>query len=249
MMAGRHEVQRVRREIKRRTLTVSALESLSPRMLRVTFTSPELHDFASDAPDDHVKLFFPRGDAPVMRDFTPRAFDTAQGTLVVDFALHAEGPAADWARAAQIGERLDVAGPRGSLVIPDDFDWYVLVGDESALPAIGRRVEELRAAVPVTTVVAVHGKEDEQQLKTRAAWTPIWVHRGAAEDDDASLVAAVAELAFPPGDGLVWIAGENRLARALRDHVVKQRQHPAAWTKAAAYWKRGEADAHERIEE
>lgn len=244
-----HEVRRVRREVRRRTLTVTALEALSPRTLRVVFSSPELRDFESDAPDDHIKLFFPSGAEIVMRDFTPRAFDAAQGRLLVDFALHAEGPATTWARAARVGDRLEIGGPRGSLVIPDDFDWYLLIGDESALPAIARRVEELRPGVPVTTVVAVQGAEDEQSLNTQAAWSPIWLHRTTTTDDAAPLLAAVASLKFPPGDGLVWIAGENRLARALRDHIVKERQHPAAWTKAAAYWKRGEADAHERIEE
>ncbi|RYZ03449.1 MAG: siderophore-interacting protein [Myxococcales bacterium] len=208
-------------------------------MTRVSFGSPELHDFLSDAPDDHVKLFFADGPRTVMRDFTPRSFDAARRTLVVDFALHEQGPASSWAREARVGARLEVAGPRGSLVIPDDFDWYLLVGDESALPAIGRRVEELRPGVPVTTIVAVHATEDEQRFETRAQWSPLWLHRGRAEGDARLLVDAVARLTFPPGDGLVWIAGESGLARALRDHIVKERQHPAAWTKAAAYWKRG----------
>src|SRR6185436_499825 len=99
---------------------------------------------------------------PPARDFTPRRFDVASGTFVIDFALHDAGPATNWAVAAKVGDTLEIGGPRGSAVIPDDFDWYILIGDETALPAIGRRVEELRQDVPVTTIVAVASLEETQ---------------------------------------------------------------------------------------
>ena len=67
----------------------AAVEALTPRMRRIRFSSPDLGDFVSLSPDDHVKLVFPiPGGEPVMRDYTPRAFDTASQTLVIDFALH-----------------------------------------------------------------------------------------------------------------------------------------------------------------
>jgi NADPH-dependent ferric siderophore reductase len=82
-----HQIIRVRHELRRRKLVVSGVESLTPRMRRIRFTSPELADFHSPSPDDHIKLFFPRHDAPagepVMRDFTPRAFDNAERTLTI----------------------------------------------------------------------------------------------------------------------------------------------------------------------
>ena len=82
-----------------------------------------------------------------MRDFTPRRFDSKTATLVIDFALHDAGPATRWALGARAGDRLEIGGPKSSKVVPDDFDGYLLVGDESALPAIGRRVEGASVAV------------------------------------------------------------------------------------------------------
>lgn len=116
--SGRHETRRLRHELRRRTVTVSRLEHLTPRMIRAHFISPELADFFSAAPDDHVKLFFPQAGKsngkPVMRDFTPRAFDRAAGCLTIDFALHENGPATEWAASARVGDQLDIGGPRGS---------------------------------------------------------------------------------------------------------------------------------------
>jgi NADPH-dependent ferric siderophore reductase len=242
----RHQVTRVRHETRRRTLTIATIETFGTHMRRIGFTAPELHDFVSAAFDDHIKLFFPDGaGGMVMRDFTPRRFDNAANTLTIDFALHEAGPATQWAAAAKVGDTLDIGGPRGSAVVPDDFDWYMLIGDESALPAIGRRVEELRAGVPVTTLAVVDGADDEQTFATAAAWTGHWVHRNGASDADL-LLEALKGLTLPEGEGFVWIAAETSVAKALRAHVLETLGHRREWTKAAGYWTKGMADASDK---
>ncbi|MDE1916256.1 MAG: siderophore-interacting protein [Sphingomonadales bacterium] len=245
---ARHRIERLRHEIRRRELTVTAREQLSPRMLRFTLSSPDLHDFLSAGVDDHVKLFFDTPEGPVMRDFTPRAYDNAACTLVLDFALHDHGPAADWARKAQVGSVLSIGGPRGSLVVTDDFDWYLLIADSTGLPSIGRRLESLRESVPVTTLVLLDSADDAQAIATRADWTPHWLARDAGEGDDATrLLAALRALEWPQGDGYVWIAAEAGVAKALRAHVLEERGHYPQWMRAAGYWLKGEAGAHETL--
>ncbi len=184
----RHAIERVRREPKRRRLTVESVEALTPKMRRIVLTSPELADFVSLGADDHVKVFAPDAGTPqgvAMRDYTPRAFDAVRGALTIDFVLHDAGPASDWARRAKPGDPLEIGGPRGSMVVADDFDFYLLVGDETALPSIGRRVESLRAGVPVTTIVLVDGPDEIQTFDTSADWRPIWRFRSGCGRDDA----------------------------------------------------------------
>jgi NADPH-dependent ferric siderophore reductase len=255
-MIERHQIVRVRREPQRRTLTVARIEAVTPRMLRLHFNSDDMAGFESLSFDDHIKVFLTvggkagpapgGGERPPMRDFTPRRFDAAAGTITLDFAMHDAGPAIDWAKAATIGDTLTIGGPRGSAIVPDDFEWYWLIGDETALPAIGRRIEELRASVPVTSVVMVADAGEAQTFETAADWTGHWPLRVAGEDDAAALIAMLP--ALPPGDGFVWIAAEADVARAVRAYVIDQ-GHPRGWTKAAGYWQRGAADAHVRIED
>ncbi|WP_254602592.1 SIP domain-containing protein [Sphingomonas bacterium] len=90
---------------------------------------------------------------------------------------------------------------------------------------------------------------DVQTIPTAAAWTPAWVLRDGATDDAALLRAAMARHDMPPGDGFVWIAAEASVARSVRRHVLDERGHPRAWTKAGGYWIRGKADAHDRIDD
>jgi NADPH-dependent ferric siderophore reductase len=245
----KHAITRMRHELRRRSLTVAAVEHLTPAMLRITLSGDDLADFTSAAPDDHVKLFVPvLGGEPARRDYTPRAFDREARRLVIDFALHDAGPATLWAMNARVGDELEIGGPRGSAVVPTDFDWWLLVGDETALPAIGRRLEELPAGTTVTSLVTVPGPQDEQSFATCADHTALWVHRPVEQADDPDpVLAALAKIALPPGDGFVWTAAEARVARAIREHILG-RGHPLAWTQTRGYWVKGQADATEHFD-
>ncbi len=247
-----HRIERVRREPKRRRLTVAGAHWVTPKMRRIVLASPELADFASAAPDDHIKVIVPDPASPggvAMRDYTPRAWDAAGETLTIDFAVHEAGPATACALGARPGDWLEIGGPRGSLVVADDFDHYLLVGDETALPAIGRRVEGLRPGVPVTTLVVVDDADETQTFATRADWRPIWVARSGRDRSDAALLREALDKWTPPqGDGYVWIAAEAEAARALKAHMLEERGHPKAWLKAAGYWVSGKAGESEKME-
>ncbi|WP_455270883.1 siderophore-interacting protein [Rhizobium herbae] len=269
-MTERHATARVRHELRRRLLAVKTAERLTAQMVRITLTGGDLEGFVSAGYDDHVKLCLPIAgqdtpvwpvgpDAPAlpegivaspMRDFTPRRHDAAKGELVVDFAIHAAGPATEWASAARPGTRLGVAGPRGSFVVTDDFDWYLMIGDETALPAIGRRLEELRANVPAIVIAAVTGAAEEQTFESATRLETRWIHRPLENaSDPAFLLDAVRSLPLPQGDGYIWIAGENDTVKLLRKHFVEERGHNRAWIKAAGYWRKGSAGFHENHNE
>ena len=253
-----HEIQRVRHELRRRTLSVKRIETVTPGMRRLVLSGEELAGFTSLSPDDHVKLFVrgkgqgegegQGGDAG-RRDYTPRRYDAKTGELAIDFALHDAGAATLWAKDAVPGDRIEIGGPRGSVVVPPDFDWWLLVGDETALPAIGRRLEELPSGTKVQAVIVVTGPEEEQNFDTATDLRAVWVHRPAERADDPEPVLDVLRsLAWPSGDGFAWIAAEANVARAVRSFITEERAHPTAALRASGYWKKGVADTHETLE-
>ena len=236
-------VQRVRHELKRRELTVRRVDDITPNFRRVTLSGESLGDFVSASFDDHVKLFFDAASAegPVMRDYTPRRFDTAARELVIEFAQHGDGPAAAWAAQAQPGHTLTVGGPRGSFIIPTDFAWHLLAGDETALPAVARRLEELPDGARVIALLNVPAS-DRRVFETRAALDLRWV------DGDDALLAAARALQLPPGEGYAWCAGEAATMAELRRILVEDKGHDRHAIRAAAYWKRGTSHHHEHLE-
>jgi NADPH-dependent ferric siderophore reductase len=192
---------------------------------------------------------YPEGvQRPAARDYTPRRYDAAANALTIDFVLHGDGPATVWVAQARAGDFLGVGGPRGSLIVPDDFDWYLLAGDETALPAIGRRLEELPAGARASVVVEVADADEEQHFDTQARVEKHWLHRDDALGGSL-LKKAIAGLSLPSGDGYAWVATEAATAKALRRHLVDERGLRRDRVKAAAYWKRGAVAVHETYDD
>jgi NADPH-dependent ferric siderophore reductase len=245
------DTRRVRHETKRRDLTVSRVEKLTPKMLRVVLQGADLQGFTSLGFDDHVKLFFPAAqDGPAMRDFTPLRFDAAAGELWIDFFLHEAGPAASWAAQVAVGQSLTVGGPRGSFVISlEGIDAHVLIGDETALPAMSRRLSELPAGVSALAVIETDAGSAGYPLASRAKLQVVRVPRGVQPDTTAGsqLIDALRGIQFPAGQCFVWVAAESQVARALRRYLTDERGIDKHWVKAAGYWQRGATGVHDSI--
>ncbi|WP_103308455.1 MULTISPECIES: siderophore-interacting protein [unclassified Pseudomonas] len=246
-------VHRVSHEIKRRRLQVLRVVDLTPRMRRITLGGPELAGFASLGTDDHVKLLFPQnaeeqaaldnfnpsagkaqGPMPEMRDYTPRRYDLDTLELDIDFVLHGDGPASTWAAQAAPGQYLNIAGPRGSMIVPDIFDSYLLVGDETALPAIARRLEGLAPNRRALVVVEVENGAEQQILQSPAQVQVIWVLREGRQDN---LLRTVQQLEMPGGKLYAWVATESKVSRQIRKVLLEEKGLDQDLVKAVGYWK------------
>lgn len=235
-------VQRVRHELKIRQVEVVRVREIGSHFRSVTFGGPDLQDFHSASFDDHVKFILGEGPDAVKRDYTPRSFDPVAGELNIEFALHGDGPCAAWAAQAAPGQRVIIGGPRGSLIIPVDYQWQLLVGDETGLPAIARRLEELPAGTRASVIVKVADEADRRAFAGEGAVEVRWVA------SDAELLAAVQAWALPAGEGYAWCAGEAAAMAAVRHELVGVKGLGKHAIRAAAYWKRGGSGHHENLE-
>ena len=242
--------RRVRHEPRRRALTVKQVDRLTPHMVRVTLSGSELEGFTSLGFDDHVKLFFPNGTGANgepqndARDYTPRRYDAKAQTLEIDFAIHDAGPATQWAVDVKAGQTLNIGGPRGSMVVPTNYDWHLLMGDDTALPAISRRLMELPAGAR-----AVHlGDDDELTFETKANVSVTWVHRNGAESGATDgLSKALKAATLPKGAYYAWVACESLTAKALRAQLLADHGANKRYMRCAGYWRRGAVAVHDTI--
>ena len=255
--------QRIRHDTRLRLLKVTAVTDVTPLMRRFRLVG-DMENFVSASHADHIKAFFfpdgvepllppvgpngaefPPGTRPEMRDYTPRYWNVAEGWIELDFVLHGDGPASTWAANATTSSTLVIGGPRGSLVVPMSFDWYLLVGDETALPAIGRRIEELPAGAKVLAFIEIADSSEEQRFDTKANLTLIYLHRNGAPAGTTTLLQeAVAAATFPDGVAYAYLAGEVSMSRAVRADL-ENRSFDPQYIKAAGYWRLGTADAQE----
>lgn len=236
-------VQRVRHELRRREVQVTRIERLGSGFVAITFGGDDLADFLSASFDDHIKFMFEVDGEVVRRDYTPRRFDAERRELTIEFALHGDGQACAWAQRAALGQPAVIGGPRGSMIVPLDYDWHLLIGDETALPAITRRLEELRAATRALVLLQLHEPADLRPLSSAAEL------QVRTFGDAQALLAAVQALALPTGEGFAWAAGEASVMKRIRALLVQDKGHPKEAMRVAAYWREGARGFHEELTE
>jgi NADPH-dependent ferric siderophore reductase len=234
---------------ERRVLSTTVTETswLTPTMVRIVVGGPDLRGFGAGAFTDHyVKCRF--GDKT--RSFTVRAWDPDQLLLTLDLVVHGDhGVAGAWAGRAKAGETLELMGPGGAYTPSSKADWHLLVGDESALPAIAVSLSRIPAGVPVFAVVEVDGPEHRQPLDSPGDLQVVWLDRTAGPGEDPSLqLDAVKSLELPGGQGHAFVHGEASTVRLIRSHLVLARGLPTEWLSASGYWKLRRTDEEWRAE-
>lgn len=241
---------RPRRRPTFRLVEVTHVEQLSPRMVRVTLHGDTLAGFAWNGPAAHIKIIFPApgedtpimpeddGPQPIMRTYTPRRFDAATHKLDVEFVLHGDGPASTWAAHARPGQRLVIAGPGLSYEIDPDVDWYMLVGDEAALPAISTILEHLPAKKTALVFLEVVDAQEERMVHSVANVSYTWLHRGNdLQRAGTRLEEALRTVTFPVGDGAIYVGCEATTMRRIWTYLVRERNIPYDRLVTRGYWK------------
>jgi NADPH-dependent ferric siderophore reductase len=239
-----------------RLLQVRGSARITPRMVRVTLGGDELAGFAGEGPDRRIKMFFPvpgqerpalpratsggplwpSGEPrPAIRTYTVARFDAATGELDVDFVLHdGHGPAAAWARDARPGAWVGVSEPGGRYVPDPAADFHLVVGDESALPAVATVLAALPGGAPAVAYLEVAEAAEEQPLPGAA--DVHWVHRGDRPAGEP-LADAVQAATLPGGRGQAWLAGESACVRDLRRHLLDDRGLDRRAVYSTGYWR------------
>lgn len=244
-------------------LEVLNTERIAPSMVRVWLGGEGFASFAPNAfTDAYVKLLFVRPelgleppydlgalresavpeDRPVTRTYSVR--EVRDDRIALDFVVHGdEGLAGPWATRVQPGERIAFHGPGGAYAPDPAADWHLLVGDESALPAISRAIESLPASARGIAIVEVRDASEEIAIRAPEGVEVRWLHRGApSQASTGALAAAVARLAWPSGRVHAFVHGERESMKALRDELFNRRGLERAQVSLSGYWALGRTE-------
>lgn len=263
--------------VGRRLARVLRVEEITPRYRRIVLGGPDFEagfPWVRFAPTDHVKLFFPNPETgelvfpfitakgweypegagePIFRDYTVRAWDAERSELTIDFVVHEHGVAGVWARDAQPGHEIGVLGPRGNVLAPEDYPFYLVAGDETALPAVARAVEEAPAEARVIALIEVADPAERQPIESRADLEIRWVPRSEApvgEGHLSALETAVRGVEIPEDRNLYAIAaGEAGAMKPIRRYLRRELGLEKKQVDVDGYWKRGTANLDHHSDE
>lgn len=223
---------------------VASVEPVAPRVVGVTFAGPALVDLPEPSPGGHLRIAFvaeePEGPEAryLRRTFTPRRLDRAAAELYVEFVLHGAGLAADWARRAQVGDPVVISGP-GGRYRPRAVDGrFVIVVDDTGVPAAGTVIESLPADTELTVLCEVTDADDERPLTPGWEGPVAWLHRAPTGAEPGELLEARVR-ALPADLVAGWfVAAEARTVRRIHRHLLEDRSVPDDAVEPRGYWRR-----------
>ncbi len=247
---------RVRREPEKfREARVTDLTRISPYLTGVTLAGPELQGFDRGLPAASVRLLVPElhrdvvmptwngneflladGSRPIIRTLTPVQFDDETLQLELHVVLHGHGPLSDWVSHGGIGATVAVSGTGRGYEADAEARRLVVVGDESALPAITVLMNELRPELEMTVLVEVRSAAARIEMPERPGSTVQWLAAHVDAPPGDALVAAVVA-AEPTGEDRIWAAGEAAAMQKIRRNLFEERALSRSSGVVRGYWK------------
>lgn len=253
--------------VGRRLLRVVRTEELTPEFRRIWLGGEDLaggFPFLHFSSTDHVKLFFPNPETGELafpritaagweydegagesfyRDYTVRVWDAEAHELAIDFVIHEHGIAGRWAKDAQVGDEIGVLGPRGNVLLPENYARYVAIGDETALPAVARIIEEAPEESRVTALIEVASDAEVQDLEGPSHAKVIWVRRDSApicDGHDSALETALRQIELSADESVfVFAAGEAGKMKPIRRYLRRELGFDKDRVDVDGYWMRG----------
>ncbi|PKU22962.1 siderophore-interacting protein [Telmatospirillum siberiense] len=225
-------------------VAVFSATSITPHIRRLTFVGNALEIFAKGGPAQWVKVFVPAdgGSRSIGRAYTVRRWEPETHTLTIDFTLHENpGPVSAWAASAAAGDEAEIAGPRLSHLLRPVAEWRLFAGDETALSAIASILEALPPTDQPLVFIEVPTPADRQSLTAPHGTRIQWLIRSEQSASPGELlVDAVCSKLFPSGDGQVFLAGEARSVRLMKDYAACLISSDSI--DAKGYWSIGRSD-------
>ncbi|CAM3735412.1 MULTISPECIES: siderophore-interacting protein [Tsukamurella] len=204
---------------------------------------PDLHtgEFPFEVPKntDQGRVDWTDGSFEHARTYTVREIDADAGEMSIDFVLHGTGLAATWARRAEVGSKVLIAGPKHSAALPRDVDWLLLGGDETALPAIGRCLELLPPGFKATAIIEVAEPAHRQELRTQGDVEFVWLYRSES-GGQSRMVETVQQARWRGERPYLWVAGETLTIKPLRRWAKNDKGLDKDRVEITGYWRHRE---------
>jgi NADPH-dependent ferric siderophore reductase len=258
----------IKTQIGKHIFKVTSKRHLTPHYIRVTLRSDDAHAFGECTLGANNKIFIPPAGKkevkfatfdvlksewvmpdeqtkPLVRTYTHRAINPDTQEITIDFVDHGEsGPASAWARNAQVSDQLGVAMKIRPTVLYPTADWYLLVGDATAIPVLSCILESLPDTARGICIIEVPDVDDIHPEILHPGFEFKWLVNPHPEAS-SEIFDQVKEIDVPVLEKervFAYVACEYATVRALRSYFTES----LGWTKreyyAFSYWKAGAAE-------
>lgn len=239
---------------KPKLFTVLKAWNLTPNMIRVTLTGPEIAAMDPNCRGANCKIFLPAegqsrdeferqlqdGPRPVVRTYTVRQLRAKAQEMDIDFVYHGdEGPASAWAARAKPGDFCGFGGPGPVKVTSFYANSYLIIADMSALPLAAATLEAMPEDATGTAIFEIMAPTDRQHFRIPPGIETHWIVNADPHVQTETIPRMVAALDWPAGVVQTCIAGESGVIKTLRQALLVDRKLPKEDCYISGYWKIG----------
>ena len=222
----------------------AAVRSITPRLKRVTINAAHVPGLCADLPGQWLKVFIRGGDDQRLtgRAYTVRRYDPHTRMVDIDFVLHGdEGRISAWAAHLRPGEKFEVSAPhtKSGVKLDTGATHFILLGDETGLPAISAILESLPANTQVTAIVEIENAAEQQLIATKAQLSLRWLVR---QPTAPTALAEAFETIMMSPTCVLFVAAESSAVAAVRGRLKRAPEVAPTSIYASGYWKKGKAD-------
>ncbi|MFB7722026.1 siderophore-interacting protein [Nocardia sp. NPDC056100] len=187
---------------------------------------------------------------PLVRNYTVRDYRAAgfgefgsTAEIDIDFFSHGDdSPASNWAGGATPGDKVGLLDEGITYQAPENTNWSLLVGDESAVPGIAGILRSAPRDLKGAAYLEIPNPEDAQEFDAPEGVEVHWVIRADSNAEVGSVVAEAVRGQEIPATGVyAFVAGEQKLASGLRRYWAQERGIPKADITFTGYWRVGKA--------
>ncbi|MCF2706136.1 siderophore-interacting protein [Arcanobacterium haemolyticum] len=188
------------------------------------------------------------------RTYTTRSVRAEKCEVDIDMVVHdVNGPASAWIHRAQIGDDVLILGPTQAacgvnygmdFVPPAHVGHLLLVGDETAAPAIARILEEYDREVPTTAILELPVSADRAYLPDRPGCEYIIGTRENCRRHEFLVAQTRETIELLSAPGITDCVADIDIDNDILWEVPRTARGGAALSSAALYaWLAGEASA------
>ncbi|MEU1962493.1 siderophore-interacting protein [Nocardia sp. NPDC019304] len=214
-------------------LTVTSTEQITDKFVRLGFSAGGLLADHPVHPTQWVRLWIPNGDREHQRGYTLVDPDPENDRFWIEFALH-DGPAAEWARNAVVGDEIDASVLGSDFQLPETaHSEYLIFGDTASLPAINSLLDAIGDTPARVWLEWQYESDRTLPVRNKPHHQVTWLQRV----DDGRLMREQAHEIDCPEDAFAWVACDGHTTRSIVKTLKTAHALPKTAIKARAYWK------------
>lgn len=189
-------------------------------------------------PGEHLRVLVGVDKGTSMQDkvrtYSVWQYDPANASMDLAVCTHSTGIGARWVREIALGDMLYFGGPKGKFTVDQSGDYYVFVGDPSALAHLYEINRHLEPSKPVISLI--YGDTTSDLFADLTGEKPFTFYQLSQNPGSAVIEKLDAQLKNKSGKGILYVGGDGRLCVALNKHFRNELHWESRQIKTKPFW-------------